>query len=34
MNHPVELYEIAKEKYVDDLEVQLISLKVLVEQKC
>ena len=34
MNHPVEGYEIVKDKYVDELEVQLVSLKVLVEQKC
>ncbi len=34
MNHPVEQYEIVKDKYVDELEVQLVSLKVLVEQKC
>jgi len=34
MNHPVERYEIVKDKYVDELEVQLVSLKVLGEQKC
>jgi len=34
MNHPVERYEIVKDKYADKLEVQLVSLKVLVEQKC
>ena len=34
MNHPVERYEIVKDKYVNELEVELVSLEVLVEQKC
>ena len=34
MNHPVERYEIVKDKYINELKVQLVSLKVLVEQKC
>jgi len=33
MNHPVERYEIVKDKYINELKVQLVSLKVLVEQK-
>ena len=34
MNHPVERVEIVKDIYVDELKVQLVSLKVSVEQKC
>jgi len=34
MNHPVERDEIVKDIYVDELKVQLVSLKVSVEQKC
>ena len=33
MNHLVERYEIVKDKYINELKVQLVSLKVLVEQK-
>ena len=33
MNHPVERYEIVKDKYINELKVQLVSLNVLVEQK-
>jgi hypothetical protein len=33
MNHPVEPYEIVNDKYVEELEAQLVSFNVLVKQK-
>ena len=32
MNHPVKRQEIVKDKYVDELEVQLVSLRMLLEE--
>jgi hypothetical protein len=34
MNNPFEQFKIVKDKYVDELEVKLLSFKVFAEQQC